>query len=462
MFYLSNGLFLQKSEKPIKKPIKVLKMKKLLLFTLFAATIFASCSKEQPERSEVVSGGACFTAVVDDAPKTYLDGNSVVWSSGDEISIFDEAGTNFKFKTENGGETATFVQVTEGELQGTTFYAVYPYSASASISDGTISYTSSTSYYVQGSSFTRSKEAVMVAKTTSNELHFKNVSSLIKFTIPNDVVDIKMLYFYAGGHGIAGAMNITVDGEGTPAATTSSSEGITISMDDKTSLPARTYYLPIIPNTYNNLRVKITYDDNSISEAFSLNQLKAERNKITNIGTIYDGRSWFKWLTFEDGKVPDVFTETGGTLSIVENPVKGNANGSAKALLVSASGSGYINVKLDGISSNIRKSIKSIKFHYKPNGSKFGPRVRFNNLKTGERTPYKVGGNVNDYTVSSTYRDALQSDFWNELEFTAAQYGKENFSDITSIQIRPLVWTSGSDNTVPNSVFIDNIGFSYE
>lgn len=264
-------------------------------------------------------------------------------------------------------------------------------------------------------------------------------------------------------------MTASIADDGTPSITAAPGPngGITITPTEGTTFTAGDYYMPVLPGTYTSFRVKIDYAEGTVttSDAFNLNSLTLSRSKITNIGNIYDGRKWYKWLGFEDGSIPPVIIDHGGTQNIVNNPVVGNANGSAKALQVSVTsgGSGYFVIDLSKINSATRGRIKSFKFHYKPNGTKFCPRVRFNNLKSAQFPPFRIGGKEGDYSVGSTYASELHSDYWNELEFTAAQYGKTSFADITSIQIRPLLWSSGSDyDGGAASVFIDNIGFSFE
>lgn len=448
-------------------------MKKIFLIALSFAALCVSCTKaDAPEDSTPeakVFTPRRFTAFIDEEVKTCLQDNAVCWYNGDAISIFDEAGTNFKFVAESAGASTCFTQETEGELVGTTFYAVYPYSSSNTISSGVVTVGMKDNYSAKAGSFTSASGSIMTAKTTSAELHFKNLTSLVKFTIPEGLGISQLYFFGAGSSSLVGTVSASIAEDGTPTVTAApaANGGVTITPNGNATFEAGTYYMPVLPGTYTSLRVKITYAEGTVksSYAFSLNSFTASRSKIANIGTIYDGRKWFKWLTFEDGLVPSVFTETGGTLSIVDNPVVGNANPSAKALLVEASGSGYIRVDLKGINSSVRASIKSIKFHYKPNGTKFAPRVRFNSLAAAQFGPLRIGSaeaESGEYT-GSAYGSMLQSDYWNVLEFTASQYGKTDFSDIENIQIRPLVWTSGSDNSGnPASVYIDNIGFSFE
>lgn len=416
-----------------------------------------------------------FTAIIDEthetSAKTTLNENQVSWNEGDAISIFDGSGTNFRFVAESSGTSVTFTKVTEGTLTGNTFFAIYPYQDSNSIEGGVISAKTPESYTVDNSAFTSAKSALMIARTTNNELHFKNVSSLLKFEVPEGV-DIAKMYFYASGADLSGNVSLSFDEAGQPVINTATPEykGITIMAEENGTLPAGTYYLPVIPNTYNNIRIKITYGtlDGPSSEAFSLDQLSASRNTIKNIGTIYDGRSWFKWLTFENGTVPSyIATDGNATFSIVDNPVKGAANGSEKSMKVTTEtkGSGYFNIDLSKISSNIRANITGIVLHYKPVETVFCPQLKCNSLKKG---PVQIGSqtasSATDGFTGSDYKNKIQKAYWNRMTFRAAQFGIENFKDITSITIYPMLYSSGNNYDVdaPAEVLFDNIGFCFD
>ena len=414
-----------------------------------------------------------FTAIIDEThetpAKTTLNENQVIWNEGDAISIFDGSGTNFRFVAASSGTSVTFTKVTEGTLTGNTFLAIYPYQDSNTIEGGVISAKTPESYTVDNSAFTSAKSALMIARTTDNELHFKNVSSLLKFEIPEGV-DIAKMYFYASGADLSGNVSLSFDDAGKPVINTGTPEykGITIMAEENGTLPAGTYYLPVIPNTYNNIRIKITYGtlEGPSSEAFSLDQLLASRNTIKNIGKIYDGRSWFKWLTFENGTVPSYITnDKNATFSIADNPVKGNANGSEKVMTVKTEtkGSGYFNIDLSKISSNIRANITGIVLHFKPTDTVLCPQLKCNSLRKG---PVQIGSKTaassTDGFTGEDYKSKIQKDYWNQMTFRAAQFGIENFKDITSITVYPMLYSSGSNYEAPAEVLFDNIGFCFD
>lgn len=447
-------------------------MKTFPLIALPLAVFLASCQKEQsPEAEQNVSGINEFTAFIENCVKTELDSDfDVLWCAGDAISVFDESGTNFKFVTNDSGKTATFSKVTEGEMQGSTFYALYPYYSNATIEDGTITTKTTTSYTMSGSSFTRGSESVMAAKTSGSELHFKNVNALLQFTIPTGV-NIKKLYFYAGGKSLSGQMSFSLDNQDIPVVTENpaASDGITV-MAEEGSFAAGTYYLPVIPYTYSNLRVQITYNDDKTctgSEAFTVNQFTAKRNNITKIGTVYDGRSHYKWITFENGTIPACVDKNSNVSYTVEdNPASGKTNDSEKSikLIQASAGSGYTGISLKNINVNIRKKITGVVFHFKPIGTgdaqKYCPRVQMNGSKHG---PKQVGSQIaaSEWT-GSDYKSKIQLDYWNVLTFKASQFGVDNFETIEYLTIYPFLYSSGNNFDGSASAYIDNIGFCFD
>lgn len=472
-------------------------MKKFLLIVLPIAALFASCRKEQTSAAdETVAGSDTFTAYIEDGVKTELNGDlDVLWCEGDSLSVFDEAGTNFKFITKDSGKTATFTKVTAGKMVGETFYAVYPYRYNASISEGTITTNTVSSYTLSGTSFTRGASAVMAAKTSGNELHFKNASSLLKFTIPSGV-SIKKLYFYASGNSLSGEFKFNLDDQNIPVITENigPNNGVTV-MVEEGSFPAGTYYLPVIPAEYNNLRVQITYAGDkacTVSEAFSINAFTANRNEARNIGTIYDGRSHYKWLTFEDGIVPgtSLMTKKGDvSYSVVGNPQSGNTNDSQKALYIERtnwknSNAGETVIDLSGINGNIRKRITGVVFHFKPGPNlgqildekdtpKICPRVSLVKDLAKAKGPVKINNSVSEDPAGfsgGSYSELIDVKYWKTLTFKASQFVDEdgnkyqNFENINSIIIWPFLWSSGSiwTNQVEIAAYIDNIGFCFD
>ena len=163
-------------------------MKKLFLGSLaFAAMALTSCSEENEallnNTFEVFTG-----EIVTSESRTSLGSdNSVLWSDDDAINLFKKTGYYQKYKVKQGGKaTASFVY-DDANVKGNTLdqhYAVYPYSVNNTISGQTITVDLSTlanQTYTEDS-FEEGK-AVMVAKSETTNLPFKNALSVIRVNL---------------------------------------------------------------------------------------------------------------------------------------------------------------------------------------------------------------------------------------------------------------------------------------
>ncbi len=463
-------------------------MKKILLWPAAVLLVAAfGCSKESGNSVNTQKTDGEFvprvlTATISEVTKTSLsNGKDVIWSAGDEIGVFDEDGKLFKFAVSNpGGSSATFVQSedTPDDLSGTTLYAIYPYHADDVISGGVITTSTSTSYSASPGSFARSWSNIMTAKTSDETLQFKNLAALLKLTIPEDL-DLSQIYI-ASSAGIAGDVKVAVGEDGAPSVSEApaSNSGLIINpKDGESSLAAGAYYVPVLPGTYTGLRIKLTYASGEVtaSDAFSLESFTASRNSVINIGEIYDGRAWYKWLRFENQQLPGQISVSDNgsiSLSVTDNPKVGARNSSAYALCdavtTGSSNSGYFTVDLSGINASVRSRITGFKFYFlqKESSSDFlYPRVRFNSQSANEASPASVNGTSPSASAwtQAEMNNAMIAGAWNVLEFRASQIGAENFSSITSVQIRPALYFSGSNKgTASTSCYIDDIGFTYE
>ena len=208
-------------------------MKRILLFAS-AALLFAGCAKENITPTETpdnnsqkgditLSFSASQTgfgtkAVIGETTGEGISKSTAInWQSTDQISVFDGANENCQFSTKGFNADApscTFEgNVTKPAID---YIAVYPYTESATISDGVISGISlpATQTAVAGSF--DPKAALMAAKTVSGgrELAFKNLVGYVKVTTDFDCKKIELCA--ASGEKLAGAGTITFN-EGTPS-----------------------------------------------------------------------------------------------------------------------------------------------------------------------------------------------------------------------------------------------------
>ena len=163
-------------------------MRKYILLLCALCAGLASCVKEDFAGAEA-DGLVAFTASYEAPTKTVLNGLTPYWTPQEKIAIFNGVNNEFTATVTEPSATATF----KGELAGKgtkNFRAVTPYSA-----DYTYSSLGSTFY---GLSVPQEQTAVegsydpqalvAIAQSDDYSLSFKNLGSLVKFTVISDGV----------------------------------------------------------------------------------------------------------------------------------------------------------------------------------------------------------------------------------------------------------------------------------
>jgi len=456
---------------------------KKIVFLLSMVTICMSCAKEMnpagnEDHSSSNTGKREFVATMENVgTKTALDADlNVKWSKGDIISVFDETGKNFKFETQSHGASVVFTQVTEGEMVGSTFYAVYPYNESATLSGNVISTKMNTANYTASpGDFSKSWHNIMTAKLSGNELKFKNLASLVKFEIPEGL-DLASFYFSATNV-IAATVDVAVGDDGVPSVSSRSTEsyGTTISPREGETLAPGVYYMPILPGTYKNFRLALTWASGDVkqSDAFSIDQFKADRNNIVNIGVLYDNREYYKWITFENQKMHSAIAYWQGqdvaglnNFTIIENPWKYNANPSQYVVKMDASSfqspHGGFNIDISAVNNSVKGRIKAVKFQMfvtSANAKKYYPRLE---LSDGTRImPSSINGKKPSTATwtKDEFNNSMNTDGWNTFTFPV------DLTNMATVKIRPMAWHGNGANvdssTGDRIVYYDNIGFSF-
>lgn len=163
-------------------------MRKYILLLCALCAGFVSCMKEDFAGAEA-DGLVTFKASYETQTKTVLNGLTPYWTASEKIAIFNGVNNEFTATVTEPSATATF----KGELAGKgtkNFRAVSPYSA-----DYTYSSLGSTFY---GLSIPQEQTAVensydpqalvAIAQSDDYNLSFKNLGSLVRFTVISDGV----------------------------------------------------------------------------------------------------------------------------------------------------------------------------------------------------------------------------------------------------------------------------------
>jgi len=240
--------------------MKTFKFAALGLVTLAAV----ACSKElnNDTTSTDVLMEPIVLHAVQDSTKTHIEsiaeGKATInWDNGDAISFFSIAqGGNVSLTASNiSGASADF----SGDIPSGTedFAAVYPYTSGAVYSSGTITgfsipttQTATAGSFANGAALAIAKGKKTIGKEEVTDLQFKNLCSVIGFTLPSNVTFANEITISTkNGEKLAGVASIDY---GTPALTlgSSASNSIVIKPSSGNFTSGKTYYVTIAPGTY--------------------------------------------------------------------------------------------------------------------------------------------------------------------------------------------------------------------
>lgn len=283
-------------------------MKNDILFILAGGAIAlssVSCSVEEnkaaPENDGKVhmvftSGIATRTALVDD--------KSVIWSEGDDITIFGGDNNPAPFILTNGaGEAqATF----EGDaVEADTYYALYPHYGDASIAGETVSSVLPAEQTYTAGTFA-AKLNPSVAKTTGNTLEFKNIAALLKVSVKNLADKTVSSVSVKADDAIAGAYSVDMSGDSyTAAASTEGAREVTLNAEGAAESD---YYLVLLPGTHSGMVITVNYSDGSYSQKTASQAIDLSASEIFTLSVdasqaempVVEGNLYEKFMAGED------------------------------------------------------------------------------------------------------------------------------------------------------------------
>lgn len=228
----------------------MVRFRHILIFML----LVVACRQIEPLVEQELSDGPEFTAHIEDSDvqsKTALDGNSVVWSSGDQIAILQGRSTADKYQLKSdcvGTTSGTFENIANSTGTSTesfkTNLAIYPYEedlvCTSVTEDGVVvSYlvegvtVPSVQTYVAGSF---PEDAFLMAAITDgldeHTLNFKNLCGALKLQLKGAM---KVKNIMVQGHEserLSGKATVTVYQDGTaPVLEMSADASVTVTLD---------------------------------------------------------------------------------------------------------------------------------------------------------------------------------------------------------------------------------------
>lgn len=282
-------------------------MKKILLFAS-AALLFAGCAKENitpiespdnnSQKGDITlrfsasqTGFGTKAAIGATTDAEGAKSTAINWQESDKISVFDGAKENCEFSTKDFSTETTTSCTFEGTVTklATDYTAVYPYTASATISEtGVISGVTLPAIQTAVAGSFDPSAALMVAKTVNGgrDLAFKNLVGYVKVTTDFDCKKIELCA--ASGEKLAGEGTITFNNEGTPSFTLG--EGattITVIPERDGTLAAGTYYIAVPATTLAaGWSIRLTDTDDIVSTKKGSKDITFKQSTVLNLGTI--------------------------------------------------------------------------------------------------------------------------------------------------------------------------------
>ena len=226
-------------------------MKKTLTISVLSALVLCGCQKEELT-FEKTTEQKTFTAEIESnsdgvATKTSLSPSdqsnqfNVVWSTGDEVSIFAGSTVNAQYQVAEAGKTsATLNHVSSESVSGDAIsanVAYYPYS-NVTLATTETGYTISgitlpvTQTYAQASFASGAfPMAAVTASKDDNSLKFKNILGGLKLQLTGTAKVRSISVSGNNGEILCGSATVTVSSSADPSITLSESTATTVTLD---------------------------------------------------------------------------------------------------------------------------------------------------------------------------------------------------------------------------------------
>ena len=230
----------------MKKLFKTLPLA-LIVMSIYSCTSDDETVQDANDNSSVVTTFTCTQENDGTTTKAALGSEGkILWESGDAISIFDGNKANYKYSLgseSNGKSTGTFSGT--GAVTGP-YVAVYPYTAGATLNnDGTVSNIVLPDEQEAVAGGFDPKAALMIAKSETTTLTFKNAVGFIKVTPQFDCKKI-ILRAADKNQPLAGKGTIKFDGSDNPYIDFTDSKELSYSITlSGTITSGKAYYIAV-------------------------------------------------------------------------------------------------------------------------------------------------------------------------------------------------------------------------
>lgn len=265
-----------------------MKTNRFIIAALSFAAAAVSCQKEDFGGVENVRQTESATIVTGEMTRTSLSGKEIHWTGDDVIAVFDNANYKNVFNISQAeGSYASFEgSVTSGTTQ---IYAVYPadLAVSANGSDLKVNIptnqTSKVGSFAEEHNISVAKGAKVPGVEAIENITFKNVCALLKFTIPSYVENVKSVNFSTSSP-ISGDATVDFSGDA-PVLSISPNGSTSVTMTG--SYPAGSEFLFVLaPGKIKGCTVTVTDNDGQTWNVVKTSTFTLEAGKYKNLGQL--------------------------------------------------------------------------------------------------------------------------------------------------------------------------------
>ncbi len=250
------------------------------MFAAVVALSVTSCVKEEFE-APVHGTRHTYTCSLEGLTRTSLtDEGKTVWNENDSVRfISGSKDTILVVPAEADGQKSFTFEISDIQ-ESEPIFAVYPISVAASVVDGKMKITIPST---QDGTFASAN--IAAAKCETYEFNFKNVTGVLKFTVPEDMpLEVKSVAFTASNV-IAGQISVDFSGDDVTVTPLGTGKSILVNVD---ALP-NDYYAAAVPGEYAKgfsltaVGTDFAYQKKELQGAKTLS-----RNEIAYLGVIGD------------------------------------------------------------------------------------------------------------------------------------------------------------------------------
>lgn len=266
-----------------------MKQIKAILYLAVLTAMVSACSEDELADNTQPSGKVPmeFYANTDASTRTILTtDNAVHWEANDTISLFDPTGANNQFSTTQSGPSVTFTG--EAIPAEGTYYALYPYDTNAQIKGTTITTTLPAEQMARAGSFAQGLNPSVATADAANNLYFKNVCALVKFTLDGSITTTITKATLCGNNGeaLAGTLTIDASQENPIANVDPEWAGIEIALKGNL-IAGKNYYFVTAPATLSNgITLTLYNSDGYIWKREGTQSATFTASRILNLGTM--------------------------------------------------------------------------------------------------------------------------------------------------------------------------------